>query len=88
MSTGTDSTDAFTADWYRCVIDPESGGDFNNESGGFGILDSTWAEYGMSGVPGDASEQTQADVALRLYAANHGFGSPCWNNGAECGKGG
>jgi muramidase (phage lysozyme) len=70
------------------VIEPESSGNFGDTSGGYGILVSTWQSYGMSGVPGDYSADTQAQVALQIYAANGGFGPGAWNNGAGCGKGG
>lgn len=88
VQSGDDSTNAFTSNWYRCVINPESGGNFSDTSGGYGILVSTWQSYGMSGVPGDYSAEVQAGVALRLFAANGGFGSNCWNNSAGCGKSG
>ena len=87
-STGSDGSNAFTASWYRCVINPESGGNFNDTSGGYGILVSTWGSYGMSGVPGQYSPGVQASVALRIFAANGGFGPGAWNNSAGCGKGG
>ncbi|HET9173803.1 MAG TPA: hypothetical protein VFN56_00810 [Candidatus Saccharimonadales bacterium] len=83
-----DATNAFTADWYRCVIDPESSGNFNDTSGGYGILVSTWHYYGMSGVPGEYSPATQAAIALKIYAANGGFGPGAWNNTAHCSKNG
>ena len=87
ITSGT-SSGAFTATWWRCVINPESGGNFNDTSGGYGILVSTWHSYGMSGVPGDYSQSAQAGVAMQIYDANGGFGPGAWNNAANCGKGG
>jgi hypothetical protein len=84
----TDANNAFTPDWRRCVITPESSGDFHVTSGGYGILVSTWHAYGKSGVPGDYSPQEQAEVALEIYHDNGGFGPVAWNNSANCGKDG
>lgn len=85
---GNNATDAFTADWWRCVIKPESGGRAHVTSGLYGILDSTWHAYHMSGHPGDYSPVVQEKIALEIYAANGGFGPVAWNNTAHCGKGG
>jgi hypothetical protein len=85
---GPDSKIPFTATWWRCVITPESSGDFNATSGGFGILVSTWHYYGQSGVPGDATPKRQGKIALEIYDDNHGFGPNAWNNAAGCGKDG
>jgi muramidase (phage lysozyme) len=85
---GSNATDAFTADWWRCVITPESGGRAYVTSGLYGILDSTWHAYHMSGHPGDYAPAIQEKVALEIYAANGGFGPVAWNNTAHCGKGG
>lgn len=83
---GNNSTDAFTPSWWRCVIRPESSGNFNDESGAYGILISTWHALGMRGVPGDYPPVTQARVALKIYHDNGGFGPGAWNNTAHCGK--
>lgn len=88
VQSGNDSTNAFTSNWYRCVIIPESGGNFSVTSGGYGILVSTWHSYGMSGVPGDYSPEAQATVALQIFASNGGFGPGAWNNPVGCGKAG
>jgi len=84
----TNANNAFTPDWWRCVITPESSGNFDDTSGGYGILISTWHAYGMSGVPGDYPRQEQAKVALEIYDDNGGFGPGAWNNSANCGKDG
>lgn len=84
----SDDSNAFSADWYRCVIFPESSDRAHVVSGLFGILSSTWHDYGMPGVPGDYSSAVQAAVALRIYDRNGGFGPPAWNNRAGCGKSG
>lgn len=84
----TDANNAFTPTWRRCVIIPESSGRAHITSGLYGILVSTWHAYGRSGVPGDYSPAEQAEVALKIYHDNNGFGPGAWNNSANCGKDG
>jgi len=87
----SDATDAATSDWWACVITPESGGDFGDASGAYGVLGATWWAYewvwdqfGYWSSPGAAPPLVQAAVALALYRANGGFGPSAWNNQARC----
>ena len=62
------------ASFQACVISRESGGNphaVNAESGAGGLfqfLPSTWHDLGYSGLPEDASVQTQFEAFARLYA--------------------
>ena len=98
---GSDATDAFTPDWYTCVITPESGGDPNASGGEFGWLDYSWtttavpylesigyAPGAIASVPAGAPMDQQVAATLHLWAMNGGFGPGAWNNAAGCGKAG
>ncbi len=97
------ATNAFTPDWYRCVINPESGGNPNQPGTGgeFGFETSTWQSNPYAQVwqsqepaganwslPWEAPLYIQAEAALILYTNNGGFGPTAWNNSANCGKSG
>lgn len=64
------------------IVQCESGGNWgavNSSSGAGGayqILPSTWAAYGGTGSPQDASPAEQSAVAARIYAAQ---GSSAWS---------
>jgi hypothetical protein len=66
-----------------CTWQPESGGDWNavNPSSGAGgryqILPSTWAAYGGSGLPQDASPAEQNAIAERIMQSQ---GPSAWAN--------
>jgi hypothetical protein len=64
-----------------CTWQPESGGDWSavNPSSGAGgryqIMPSTWAAYGGTGLPQDASPAEQTAVAMRIM---HSQGLSAW----------
>ena len=66
-----------------CTWEPESGGDWSavNSSSGAGgryqILPSTWAAYGGTGAPQDASPAEQTAVAERILQS---VGTSAWVN--------
>jgi hypothetical protein len=74
-----DATSVATSDW-ACIRSTESGGNYTDVSGAYGVLVSTWAAYGFSGTPGQASASTQDAFALRLFAANGYKFAGTWNN--------
>jgi transglycosylase-like protein len=80
----TDATSVDTADW-RCIRVHESGDQYNSAaapSGAYGILISTWREFGYSGWPYEAPASVQDEVALKLYAR---FGWAPWSSRFACG---
>jgi Transglycosylase-like domain len=84
-SSSVDSTsDATTSgDLPTCTWEPESGGDWHavNPSSGAGgryqIMPSTWAEYGGTGLPQDASPAEQTAIAERIMQS---VGPSAWAN--------
>jgi Transglycosylase-like domain len=80
----TDATSVDTADWM-CIRVHESGDQYNSAaapSGAYGILISTWREFGYSGWPYEAPASVQDEVALKLYAR---FGWAPWSSRFACG---
>jgi hypothetical protein len=80
----TDATSVDTADWM-CIRVHESGDQYNSvaaPSGAYGILISTWREFGYSGWPYEAPASVQDKVALELYAR---FGWAPWSSRFACG---
>jgi hypothetical protein len=80
----TDATSVSTADW-NCIRVHESGDQYNSPaapSGAYGILISTWREFGYSGWPYEAPASVQDHVALELYAR---FGWQPWSSRFACG---
>lgn len=65
------------------IVMCESGGDWgavNSSSGAGGayqILPSTWAQYGGSGTPQDASPEEQSAIAAEIYADSGGAAWVC-----------
>jgi hypothetical protein len=80
----TDATSVDTADW-NCIRVHESGDQYNSPeapSGAYGILISTWREFGYSGWPYEAPASVQDQVALELYAR---YGWEPWSSRFACG---
>ena len=80
----TDATSVDTADWM-CIRVHESGDQYNSPaapSGAYGILISTWRDFGYSGWPYEAPASVQDQVALELYAR---FGWAPWSSRFACG---
>jgi hypothetical protein len=80
----TDATSVDTADW-TCIRVHESGDQYNSAaapSGAYGILISTWREFGYSGWPYEAPASVQDRVALALYAR---YGWAPWSSRFACG---
>jgi hypothetical protein len=80
----TDATSVDTADW-NCIRVHESGDQYNSPeapSGAYGILISTWREFGYSGWPYEAPASMQDQVALELYAR---YGWEPWSSRFACG---
>ena len=70
---------------WSCIRIAESGGNYGDVSGAYGILisswnaySSVWAPYGSWSVPGEAPAAVQDLVAYRLYQIGGGFGG--WND--------
>jgi len=84
-STATTPTSSAAAagDLPTCTWQPESGGDWSavNPSSGAGgryqIMPSTWAAYGGTGLPQDASPAEQTAVAQRIMQSQ---GPSAWAN--------
>jgi Transglycosylase-like domain len=84
-SSSADSTSgtATSGDLPTCTWEPESGGDWHavNPSSGAGgryqIMPSTWAEYGGTGLPQDASPAEQTAIAERIMQS---VGPSAWAN--------
>jgi len=74
-----DATSTNTLDW-SCIRHAESHDNYRQVSGAYGILTSTWHQFGESGVPGNASIAVQDAFALRLFAANGHHFSGSWND--------
>ncbi len=68
-----------TLDW-SCIRNAESHDNYHQTSGAYGIETSTWHEFGMTGVPGEASVRVQDHFALRLFAANGHRFAGSWND--------
>jgi hypothetical protein len=80
----TDATSVDTTDWM-CIRVHESGDQYNSPaapSGAYGILISTWREFGYSGWPYEAPASVQDRVALELYAR---YGWEPWSSRFACG---
>jgi hypothetical protein len=80
----TDADSVDTADWM-CIRVHESGDQYNSPaapSGAYGILISTWREFGYSGWPYEAPASVQDQVALELYAR---YGFEPWSSRFACG---
>lgn len=82
-SSSSGASAAPAADLPTCTWQPESGGDWNavNPSSGAGgryqILPSTWAAYGGTGEPQDASPAEQSAIAEKIM---HSQGPSAWVN--------
>ena len=80
----TDATSVDTANW-ACIRVHESGDQYNSPAApsvAYGILISTWREFGYSGWPYQAPASVQDQVALELYAR---FGWEPWSSRFACG---
>jgi hypothetical protein len=80
----TDSDSVDTADWM-CIRVHESGDRYNDPaepSGAYGILISTWREFGYSGWPYQAAPGVQDQLALKLHAL---YGFDPWSSRFACG---
>jgi peptidoglycan hydrolase-like protein with peptidoglycan-binding domain len=84
-STTTTTTSSYTSGGYSIpssIVQCESGGNWGAVNAGSGaggayqILPSTWAAYGGTGSPQDASPAEQSAIAARIYAAQ---GSSAWS---------
>jgi len=82
-SAGSTSGTASSGDLPTCTWEPESGGDWHavNPSSGAGgryqIMPSTWAQYGGTGLPQDASPAEQTAIAERIMQS---VGPSAWAN--------
>jgi Transglycosylase-like domain len=79
-----DANSPNTGDWL-CIRIHESGDQYNNPgkpSGAYGILDSTWHDFGYSGWPYQASPAVQDALALKLYSL---YGFHPWSSRFACG---
>ena len=74
-----DARSTHTLDW-SCIRNAESHDNYQQVSGAYGILTSTWNALGESGVPGNASVAVQDAFAMRLFAANGHRFSGSWND--------
>jgi hypothetical protein len=74
-----DATSTDTPDW-ACIRQTESSNHYADVSGAYGILVSTWAYYGFSGVPGQAPPAVQDAFALKLFALNGYKFAGAWND--------
>jgi cell wall-associated NlpC family hydrolase len=67
-----------TADW-DCIRQAESGDNYTQASGAYGILASTWTSLGYSGTPGQAPKSQQDAAALEILRyEGHFYGA--WND--------
>jgi Transglycosylase-like domain len=82
-STTSSASAAAAASLPTCTWQPESGGDWSavNPSSGAGgryqIMPSTWAAYGGTGLPQDASPAEQTAIAVRIMQSQ---GPSAWVN--------
>lgn len=82
-SASSGASPAAAGDLPTCTWQPESGGDWSavNPSSGAGgryqILPSTWAAYGGTGLPQDASPAEQSAVAQKIMQSQ---GPSAWVN--------
>jgi hypothetical protein len=80
----TDANSPYTADWM-CIRIHESGNIYNDPSepsGAYGILDSTWHDFGYAGWPYQAPPVVQDHLALVLYSL---YGFHPWSSRFACG---
>ena len=80
----TDENSVSTGDW-QCIRIHESGDEYNNPaapSGAYGILISTWHDFGYSGWPYQAAPAVQDALALRLHSM---YGFDPWSSRFACG---
>ena len=80
----TDANSVNTEDW-TCIRVHESGDQYNNPadpSGAYGILISTWHEFGYSGWPYEAPASVQDHLALELHSL---YGFHPWSSRYACG---
>jgi hypothetical protein len=80
----TDANSVNTPDWM-CIRIHESGDRYNSPaapSGAYGILLSTWQEFGYSGWPYQAPASVQDALALRLHQL---YGFEPWSSRFACG---
>jgi hypothetical protein len=80
----TDGDSVYTADWM-CIRIHESGNRYNDPaepSGAYGILVSTWHDFGYSGWPYQAPAMVQDHLALLLYSL---YGFHPWSSRFACG---
>jgi Transglycosylase-like domain len=79
-----DANSTSTADWM-CIRIHESGDQYNNPSkpsGAYGILVSTWHDFGYSGWPYQAPPVVQDQLALKLHSL---YGFHPWSSRFACG---
>jgi hypothetical protein len=79
-----DANSPYTADWM-CIRIHESGNQYNNPSkpsGAYGILVSTWHDFGYTGWPYQAPPDVQDHLALKLYSL---YGFHPWSSRFACG---
>jgi hypothetical protein len=80
----TDGNSVYTHDWM-CIRIHESGNQYDNPnkpSGAYGILVSTWHDFGYTGWPYQAAPIVQDHLALELYDL---YGFQPWSSRFACG---
>jgi cell wall-associated NlpC family hydrolase len=81
-----DRTSVATPDW-ACIRQSESGDNYTDVSGAYGILISTWTQYlHQTGIPGDAPASLQDHEALALFADNGYVFVGTWNDSCTAGE--
>jgi len=85
----SDATSTDTADW-ACIRQAESGDDYSDPAGAYGIEPEAWAQFGDSAYasPGDAPPAVQDEAALAIYAANGDHFAGAWYDPCVQGQGG
>lgn len=85
----SDATSTDTADW-ACIREAESGDNYSDPAGAYGIEPEAWAEFGNSAYasPGDAPPAVQDEAALAIYAANGDHFAGAWYDPCVQGQGG